>query len=144
MRRFVNPESHADSPFPTNPIAKDRYNLRGKVRSNNPKPCCFQLIRSQRIGTTMFAFDGAAKPLTFPTNPIAKDRYNLATVYAFRHKNTSFQLIRSQRIGTTASQITAIGTFHGNAFPTNPIAKDRYNLRRSCELGSDRYAFVSN
>jgi len=87
--------------FPTNPIAKDRYNLiRGYPALLNG---CFQLIRSQRIGTTA---ETIATQINvsglFPTNPIAKDRYNTDGTGWYTTGNST-------------------------GFPTNPIAKDRYN-----------------
>ena len=60
----------------------------------------FQLIRSQRIGTTEKSDKHNLQGFKFPTNPIAKDRYN-KTKLIFDNQDPKF--------------------------PTNPIAKDRYN-----------------
>ena len=69
--------SYREWEFPTNPIAKDRYNL--------------------NVSLAEITVD------KFPTNPIAKDRYNADLQAKLAAEvQRGFQLIRSQRIGTTS------------------------------------------
>ena len=89
-----------ESQFPTNPIAKDRYNLTTqKERSTALTPFPTNPIAKDRYNNTTSAY--AITTTRFPTNPIAKDRYNAAEIDR-TGEVSGFQLIRSQRIGTTA------------------------------------------